>query len=105
METSDSDDGSLDHHDHEDSEAILDDDRENDQLVVHCLSGPPEDVLVGFQVAAGFSYIAETEPAEPAPALVDSEPEPMRPEGEASARVSDPEPLFIESEPTHTGQR
>jgi len=77
LETSDSDDGSLDHHDHEDSEAIPDDDRESNQLVAHRLSGPPEDALVGFQVAAGFSYIVETEPAEPAPALVDSELEPM----------------------------
>ena len=101
-----SDDGSLDDNDHEDSDAICDNDRESDQLVAHHLSGPPEDMLVGFQVAAGLSYIVESEPTEPAPALVDSEP--MQTEGEAvasevSARVSNPEPLFFESEPMRAG--
>jgi len=42
-----SDDGSLDDNDHEDSNAIRDDDRESDQLVTHRLSGPPEDESVG----------------------------------------------------------
>ena len=77
------------------------------------LSGPSEAVLfAGVQVADGLSYIAETELAGPAPALLDSEPiqseveESARvPEGEGSVRVSDPDPLFIESEPTHTGRR
>ncbi len=83
-------------------------DRESDQLVAHHLSGPPEDMLVGFQVAAGLSYIVESEPTEPAPALVDSEP--MQTEGEAAAsevsvRVSNPEPLFFESEPMCAGRR
>ena len=110
-----SDDGSLDDNDHEDSNAIRDDDRESDQLVTHRLSGPPEDTLVGFQVAAGLSYIAESEPTEPASALVDLEPMQTEGEvtmresegeavaGEVSARVSDLEPLFFESEPTHAG--
>ena len=69
-----SDDGSLDYNDHEDSDAIHDDDHESDQLVAHPLSGPIEDTLVGFEVAAGFSFIAETEPAELAQALVNLEP-------------------------------
>ena len=74
-------------------------------------------MLVGFQVAAGLLYIVESEPAELAPALVDSEPMQTEGEvtmresegeavaGEVSVRVSDPEPLFFESEPTHAGQR
>ena len=103
METSNSDNGSLDHHDYEDSEAIPNDNCKSDQLVIHHLSWPPEDMLVGFQVAAGFLYIAENELAEPALELVNLEP--IQPEGEVSTRVSDPEPLFIESKPIHTSQR
>jgi hypothetical protein len=68
-----SDDGSIEDHDYEDLEkdseavprAVPDNERENDEPVVHHLSEPPEDAL---------SYIAETELAGPAPVLLDSEP-------------------------------
>ena len=97
-----SDDGSIEDHDYEDSEkdseavprAVPDNKRENNEPVAHHLLEPPEDAL---------SYIAETELAGPAPALLNSEP--IQTEGEVSARVSDPDPLFFESEPTCTGRR
>jgi hypothetical protein len=118
-ETSDdgSKDGSLDKYDHEDLE-VAPDDRESEEPVAHCLSGPPKDA------SPGFSYIAETEPARPVtarPASVDSElnqtegeastrlfeGEEMQTEGEALTRVSNPlaDPVFFESEPTHTSRR
>ena len=107
-----SDDRSLDDHD-QDSEAVPNDDCESEEPVTQCLSGPLEAAsFASVQVADGLSYIAETELAGPALALLDLEPiqskveESARvPEGEGSARVSDLDPLFIESKPTHTGQR
>jgi hypothetical protein len=63
-------------------------------------------------VVEDFLNVAETEPTRPAPEIVDLEPMQTEKEasagvfeGEASARVSDPDPLFIESEPTRTSQR
>ena len=128
-ESETSDDGSKDDHDHEDLGTVPEGDRESEELAAPRLSGPPEDgVAAGFLYVAetepagpapaglyvadtepagpppaGFLYVAETEPAGPAPALID--PESMRTEGDASARVSNPDPLFFDSEPTRTGRR
>lgn len=107
-----SDDGSLDDH-NQDSEAVPNNDCESEELVMQHLLGPPEAAsFASVQVADGLPYIAETELAGPALALLNSEliqsevEESARvPEGEGSARVSDPDLLFIESEPTHTSQR
>jgi hypothetical protein len=105
-----SDDGSLDNY-NQDSEAVPNDDCESEEPVTQHLSGPPEAAsFASVQVADGLLYIAETELAGPAPVLLNSEliqsevEESARvPEGEGSVRVSDPDPLFIESEPTCTG--
>ena len=111
-ESETSNDGSLDNYNHEDPEVVPDEDCEGEEAVALCLSEPPEDASIGRQVVEDFSNVAETEPTRLAPEIVDLEP--MRTEGEASvgvfegevsARVSDPDPLFIESEPTRTGRR
>jgi len=85
---------------HKDFEAIPEGNHESEEPFAHHLSGPPD-------LSPDFPHIAETKPVRSAlgsaPALVDLEQ--MQNEGEASMRGSDPDPLFFESEPTHTSRR
>jgi len=108
-ESETSDDGSYNYLD---SEAVPDGNSESEELVMHRLSEPLKDESIDVQVVEGLSYIAETELAGPAPALLDleliqtkGEVSAKVSEGEVSVRVSDTDSLFLESEPTHTGQR